>query len=173
MADLGSRDAFGRGTVRTAGRARCRATRGRPRWGTARSARSPAWCRWTPATPAVAMPPPLSPSDDPARWPRSRSSAPAPARAPTPSSPRGTPRSTRRALPDRPAVPGKPLQVIFGDQGRRRRPSSAADYRVVPGARVELPPGAGHTPSWRIRRVPPRFSRPSARATTLGRAGPV
>ncbi|MFE6631885.1 alpha/beta fold hydrolase, partial [Streptomyces rochei] len=29
---------------------------------------------------------------------------------------------------------------------RRWRPASAADYRVVPGARVELLPGAGHTP---------------------------
>ncbi|MFE6822070.1 alpha/beta fold hydrolase [Streptomyces sp. NPDC057690] len=60
---------------------------------------------------------------------------------------------TRRALPDRLAVLGKPLQVIFGDQDRRWRPSSAADYRVVPGARVELLPGAGHTP---ILEDPPR-----------------
>jgi pimeloyl-ACP methyl ester carboxylesterase len=48
---------------------------------------------------------------------------------------------------------GKPLQVIFGDQDRRWRPSSAADYRVVPGAKVELLPGAGHTP---ILEDPPR-----------------
>lgn len=60
---------------------------------------------------------------------------------------------TRRALPDRLAVLGKPLQVIFGDQDRRWRPSSAADYRVVPGATVELLPGAGHTP---ILEDPPR-----------------
>ncbi|MFE7546424.1 alpha/beta fold hydrolase [Streptomyces gardneri] len=52
----------------------------------------------------------------------------------------------QRALPDRLVPLGKPLQVIFGDQDRRWRPSSAADYRVVPGARVELLPGAGHTP---------------------------
>ncbi|MFF2849972.1 alpha/beta fold hydrolase [Streptomyces sp. NPDC058001] len=52
----------------------------------------------------------------------------------------------RQALPDRLRTLGKPLQVIFGDQDRRWRPSSAADYRVVPGARVELLPGAGHTP---------------------------
>ncbi|MFD9431900.1 alpha/beta fold hydrolase [Streptomyces sp. NPDC060002] len=52
----------------------------------------------------------------------------------------------QRALPDRLMVLGKPLQVIFGDQDRRWRPSSAADYRLVPGAQVELLPGAGHTP---------------------------
>lgn len=51
-----------------------------------------------------------------------------------------------QALPDRLAVLGKPLQVIFGDEDRRWRPSSAADYRAVPGARVELLAGAGHTP---------------------------
>ncbi|MGW0580155.1 alpha/beta fold hydrolase [Streptomyces sp. NPDC002920] len=59
----------------------------------------------------------------------------------------------QHALPDRLMALGKPLQVIFGDQDRRWRPSSAADYRVVPGARVELLPGAGHTP---ILEDPPR-----------------
>lgn len=53
---------------------------------------------------------------------------------------------TERALPVRLKAVGKPLQVIFGDQDRRWRPSSADDYRAVPGARVELLPGAGHTP---------------------------
>ncbi|MET9401333.1 alpha/beta fold hydrolase [Kitasatospora sp. NPDC002965] len=52
----------------------------------------------------------------------------------------------RQALPDRLTALGKPLQVIFGDQDRRWRPSSAADYLVVPGARVDLLPGAGHAP---------------------------
>jgi len=52
----------------------------------------------------------------------------------------------QQALPDRLKALGKPLQVIFGDQDRRWRPSSAADYRVVPGAKVEFLPGAGHTP---------------------------
>lgn len=60
---------------------------------------------------------------------------------------------TRRALPDRLMALGKPLQVVFGDQDRRWRPSSAAEYRVVPGARVEMLPGAGHTP---ILEDPPR-----------------
>ncbi|WP_406004973.1 alpha/beta hydrolase [Streptomyces sp. NBC_00637] len=51
-----------------------------------------------------------------------------------------------RPLPARLRDLGKPLQVIFGDQDRRWRPSSAADYLVVPGADVALLPGAGHTP---------------------------
>ncbi|WEV24794.1 alpha/beta hydrolase [Streptomyces sp. 71268] len=52
----------------------------------------------------------------------------------------------QRALPARLTAVGKPLQVIFGDQDRRWRPSSAADYRAVPGARVDVLTGAGHTP---------------------------
>lgn len=52
----------------------------------------------------------------------------------------------QQALPERLTAVGKPLQVIFGDQDRRWRPASAADYRDVPGARVELLSGAGHTP---------------------------
>jgi len=51
-----------------------------------------------------------------------------------------------RALPDRLAVLGKPLLVIFGEEDRRWRSSSAADYRAVPGARVEMLPSLGHTP---------------------------
>ena len=51
-----------------------------------------------------------------------------------------------QALPERLAALGKPLQVIFGDQDRRWRPSSAADYRAVPGAQVTMLPGSGHTP---------------------------
>lgn len=53
---------------------------------------------------------------------------------------------SRRTLPDRLTDLGKPLQVVFGDQDRRWQPSSAADYLVVPGAKVDLLPGAGHTP---------------------------
>jgi pimeloyl-ACP methyl ester carboxylesterase len=52
----------------------------------------------------------------------------------------------QRALPDRLTPLGKPLLVIFGAEDRRWRSSSAADYRVVPGAIVELLPGVGHTP---------------------------
>jgi len=52
----------------------------------------------------------------------------------------------QRTLPDRLTAVGKPLLVIFGQQDRRWRSSSAADYRAVPGARVELLPGVGHSP---------------------------
>jgi pimeloyl-ACP methyl ester carboxylesterase len=52
----------------------------------------------------------------------------------------------QRPLPDRLAALGGPLLVIFGAEDRRWRPSSAADYRVVPGARIEMLPGVGHSP---------------------------
>ena len=52
----------------------------------------------------------------------------------------------QRSLPDRLAALGLPLLVIFGTDDKRWRSSSAAAYRVVPGARVELLPGVGHTP---------------------------
>jgi pimeloyl-ACP methyl ester carboxylesterase len=51
-----------------------------------------------------------------------------------------------QALPDRLAPLGKPLLVIFGEDDRRWRSSSAADYRAVPGAIVEMLPGLGHSP---------------------------
>jgi pimeloyl-ACP methyl ester carboxylesterase len=51
-----------------------------------------------------------------------------------------------QALPSRLAPLGKPLLVIFGEEDRRWRSSSAADYRAVPGAKVEMLPGLGHTP---------------------------
>ncbi|GAB3965043.1 alpha/beta hydrolase [Actinoallomurus acanthiterrae] len=59
----------------------------------------------------------------------------------------------QQTLPDRLTVLGKPLQVIFGAEDRRWRSSSAADYRAVPGARVEWLPGVGHSP---IVEDPPR-----------------
>jgi pimeloyl-ACP methyl ester carboxylesterase len=52
----------------------------------------------------------------------------------------------QRSLPDRLTPLGLPLLVIFGADDQRWRSSSAAAYRVVPGARVELLPGVGHTP---------------------------
>jgi pimeloyl-ACP methyl ester carboxylesterase len=52
----------------------------------------------------------------------------------------------QQSLPDRLAPLGKPLLVIFGADDGRWRSSSAAAYRVVPGARIELLPGVGHTP---------------------------
>jgi pimeloyl-ACP methyl ester carboxylesterase len=52
----------------------------------------------------------------------------------------------QRALPDRLTVLGKPLLVLFGENDRRWRSSSASDYRAVPGAEVVLLPGLGHSP---------------------------
>jgi pimeloyl-ACP methyl ester carboxylesterase len=52
----------------------------------------------------------------------------------------------QRPLPDRLTALDKPLLVIFGEQDQRWRSSSAALYRAVAGARVELMPGVGHSP---------------------------
>jgi pimeloyl-ACP methyl ester carboxylesterase len=52
----------------------------------------------------------------------------------------------QRSVPDRLAALGLPVLVIFGADDQRWRSSSAAAYRVVTGARVELLPGVGHTP---------------------------
>lgn len=54
---------------------------------------------------------------------------------------------TQQVAPDRLKALGKPLLVIFGTLDRRWRPSSAFDYRVVPGARVEMLSGVGHSPN--------------------------
>lgn len=51
-----------------------------------------------------------------------------------------------RPLPDRLAALDTPLLVIFGAEDRRWRSSSAADYRTVPGVRIEMLPGVGHSP---------------------------
>jgi pimeloyl-ACP methyl ester carboxylesterase len=52
----------------------------------------------------------------------------------------------QRPMPDRLTGLGKPLLVIFGEQDQRWHSSYAALYRAVPGARVELLPGVGHSP---------------------------
>ncbi|MBO0872215.1 MAG: alpha/beta fold hydrolase [Pseudonocardia sp.] len=52
-----------------------------------------------------------------------------------------------RALPQRLATLRTRLLVIFGEDDRRWRSSSAAEYRAVPGARVEMLPGVGHSPN--------------------------
>ncbi|MGW1409763.1 alpha/beta fold hydrolase [Streptomyces sp. NPDC002403] len=52
----------------------------------------------------------------------------------------------QQALPDRLIALGKPLLVIFGEDDRRWRSSSASDFRAAPGAKVELLPGLGHSP---------------------------
>lgn len=53
-----------------------------------------------------------------------------------------------RTVPDRLAELGKPLLVFFGAEDARWRASSAEDYRAVPGARVAVLPGIGHTPMY-------------------------
>jgi pimeloyl-ACP methyl ester carboxylesterase len=53
---------------------------------------------------------------------------------------------SQRSIPGRIAALGLPVLVIFGTGDRRWCSSSATDYRDVPGARVELLPGVGHTP---------------------------
>ncbi|MBL1093270.1 MULTISPECIES: alpha/beta fold hydrolase [Streptomyces] len=63
----------------------------------------------------------------------------------------------QQALPDRLTALGKPLLVLFGEDDRRWRSSSVADYRAVPGANVELLPGLGHSP---ILEDPPRTATP-------------
>jgi len=52
----------------------------------------------------------------------------------------------QQSLPDRLAALGVPVLVIFGTEDARYPSSSAAAYHVLPGARVELLPGVGHTP---------------------------
>jgi pimeloyl-ACP methyl ester carboxylesterase len=53
---------------------------------------------------------------------------------------------SQRSIPDRLAGLGLPVLVIFGADDQRWHSASAAAYRAVPGARVELLPGVGHTP---------------------------
>lgn len=69
-----------------------------------------------------------------------------------------------RALPDRLTALGKPLLVIFGEDDRRWRSSSAFDYRAVPGAKVELLPGLGHSP---LLEDPPRTATPLLAFTAI------
>ncbi|GAA1969301.1 alpha/beta hydrolase [Amycolatopsis minnesotensis] len=51
-----------------------------------------------------------------------------------------------RSLPDRLAPLGKPLLALFGEEDSRWRPSSANDYRAVPGATIAMLPATGHSP---------------------------
>jgi pimeloyl-ACP methyl ester carboxylesterase len=52
----------------------------------------------------------------------------------------------QRSIPDRLADLGLPVLVIFGTDDHRWHSSAAIAYREVPGARLELLPGVGHTP---------------------------
>jgi pimeloyl-ACP methyl ester carboxylesterase len=86
----------------------------------------------------------------------------------------------QRSLPARLAALGVPMLVIFGTDDHRWRSSSATAYDIVPGARVELLPGVGHTPmlelATRPMRAPPgcgtlvpRPTRTAAGPGTTGR----
>ncbi|KAA9148523.1 alpha/beta fold hydrolase [Amycolatopsis acidicola] len=72
-----------------------------------------------------------------------------------------------RGLPERLAPLGKPLLVLFGEQDLRWAPSSAAEYRAVPGAQIELLAGAGHSPNLED---PPRTARYVLSFAANGRA---
>jgi pimeloyl-ACP methyl ester carboxylesterase len=50
-----------------------------------------------------------------------------------------------RAVPERLADLGTPVQVVYGEQDGRWVPASYGDYRAVPGVRVDPLPGVGHT----------------------------
>lgn len=52
----------------------------------------------------------------------------------------------QRSLADRLIPLSLPVLVVFGGDDQRWRASSAAAYRVVPGARIEVLPGLGHIP---------------------------
>ncbi len=70
----------------------------------------------------------------------------------------------QQALPDRLSSLDKPLLVIFGEEDRRWRSSSATDYYAVAGAQVELLPGIGHSP---MVEDPPRTAARLLAFTTL------
>jgi pimeloyl-ACP methyl ester carboxylesterase len=52
----------------------------------------------------------------------------------------------QQSLPDRLRGSGLPLLVMFGAEDQRWRASSVEAFRVVPGVRIEVLPGVGHTP---------------------------
>lgn len=55
-----------------------------------------------------------------------------------------------RRLDDRIAATGLPATVIFGAEDRIVDPASADDYRDIPGAKVVVLPGIGHTPQMEV-----------------------
>lgn len=54
--------------------------------------------------------------------------------------------TSEQRLDERIASTGLPVTVIFGADDRIVNPDSAADYRDIPGAKVVVLPGIGHTP---------------------------
>ena len=51
-----------------------------------------------------------------------------------------------KSLDDRIAATGLPVTVVFGAEDRIVDPASADDYRDIPGGKVVVMPGVGHTP---------------------------
>jgi len=49
-----------------------------------------------------------------------------------------------RSLPERLRDLDLPVLVVFGGADPRWDPSSARDYEIVPGVRIEMLPGVGH-----------------------------
>lgn len=74
---------------------------------------------------------------------------------------------SQRGIPGRLAGLGLPVLVIFGAEDRRWRSASAAAYREVPGARVELLPGVGHPDAGRPGNHRPRAAGLRGRAAKL------
>lgn len=71
----------------------------------------------------------------------------------------------RQSLPERLSGLGLPLLVIFGADDGRWCSASATAYRAVPGARIELLPGIGHTPMLEEPETAGRLLRDFAAAT--------
>lgn len=55
-----------------------------------------------------------------------------------------------QSLDDRIASTGLPVTVVFGAEDRIVNPKSANDYRDIPGAKVVVLPGVGHTPQMEV-----------------------
>ncbi len=55
-----------------------------------------------------------------------------------------------RSVPDRLAALAVPVLVVFGAADPRWDPSSAHEYEVVPGVRIELLSGVGHLPVFEV-----------------------
>ncbi|MFI6865801.1 alpha/beta fold hydrolase [Nocardia sp. NPDC050406] len=64
----------------------------------------------------------------------------------TASSEESTRYRAERPLPNRLAGLNIPVLVVFGSEDGRVRASSAEEYRAVPGVRIEMLSGVGHTP---------------------------